>query len=86
MARIQANQHLQQNKKEGEIVHEIQIWALIIVLSIMFIPFLMLTILGCATTQPLQTQSGRPEVTIYGVEKSTIKDMVVSALLEKGPL
>ena len=39
---------------------------------------------GCATHPPLQTPSGRPEVSIHGATKKDILDMIVSQMLNDG--
>ena len=43
-----------------------------------------LLVSGCAVVQTLPTQSGRPEVTIIGVDKKQIKDAIVNACLSGG--
>ena len=39
---------------------------------------------GCATYQPLQTPSGRPEVTIHGATKKDILDTIITQMLNDG--
>jgi hypothetical protein len=45
---------------------------------------LSIALAACAAPQPLQTPTGRPEVTISGVTKHQVSDAIVAGALEKG--
>jgi hypothetical protein len=51
---------------------------------LLLIVVLLAFVTGCATAKPLQTPSGRPEVTIIGATKKEISDVLVSTMLSAG--
>ena len=52
-------------------------------LSITFIPIIFMFI-GCATSRPMNTPSGRPEVTIKNATKKDVTDALVSQMASQG--
>jgi len=46
--------------------------------------FILISILGCASSKPLNTPSGKPEVTIQNKTKKEVTDALVSEMLSRG--
>ncbi len=64
-----------------EVAGRPEIMWLVKLLRVCFVVFLLA---GCVPLQPLQTPSGRPEVTISGVTKKQVLDLLVTEMLANG--